>query len=158
MSKAKTPTKVLRAAHNRLSKSWTQGRWTPNYQGEGGYCIVGAICGRTVPQTNTLEGLGLTQAQKDALVLMGEAMDDFLDDHPERREESWKPEGHDDVATAPLSIIPHYNDSVLTHDEVLSITKLAIIKAETAQLMALDGIDDEEIDDLLEDLSGGDAA
>lgn len=150
MSKAKTPTKVLRAAHNRLSKSWVQGRWTPNYQGEGGYCIVGAICGRTVPQTNTLEGLGLTQAQKDALVLMGEAMDDFLDDHPDKRSGLRS----DDVATAPLSLIPNYNDSVLTHDEVLSITKLAIIKAETAQLMALDGIDDEEIDDLLEDLSG----
>lgn len=157
MSKAKTTTKVLRTALGRVQKGWKQGGWTPcSYEaqlhkegqdGSGyGYCIVGAVSG--------LSGVGhnYTDAQAEAMALIVESMAELAENRPDIAENLRQP-----VFAKPHDIIPVVNDGAgFTADDAQLVIKKALIKAETAELMALEGMDDEEIDDLLEDLNSVD--
>lgn len=157
MSKAKTTTKVLRTALGRVQKGWKQGGWTPDrfaaknnkdgYEDPGfGYCIVGAVTG--------LSGLGhtYTDVQAEAMALIVESMEELAETRPDIARNLRHPFG-----LKPHDIIPCVNDGIgFTADDAQLVIKKALIKAETAELMALEGMDDEEIDDLLEDLNSVD--
>lgn len=136
MSKASSPIKVLRTALKRVEKGWTQDTWHEfGVDGKHYVCLEGAIYGYCRPGEHEV-----TQAQREAdevvLAIIGEkygftsipTFNDF--------------KGR--VRLSERAYIMKQNRT--TVEEVMEVIKLAIIRLETTP----DGLDDEDIDDLLE--------
>lgn len=122
MSKANSPIKVLRTVFKRVTNGWTKQNWHYHdaVTGKNFVCLEGGIYGYCPADKHVA-----TEAQKRAIAIVEEII----------------AERHG------YSNIPNFNDAIETSQEdVLEVIKLAIIRLETTP----DGLDDEEIDDLLE--------
>ena len=117
MSNANKPTKVLRVAYRRLEKAWTKSKWANRNKQTGvtEVCIEGAIFG--FKDEKGVVNPACFMARDLVLEIIKEKYKD----------ERGNPKYHS---------IPHFNDApAVTHEMILEVTKLALIRAETGGLL-----------------------
>ena len=117
MSNANKPTKVLRVAYRRLEKAWTKSKWVHRNKQTGvtEVCIEGAIFGFKDAQGNT----------NPACVMARDLVLEII-------QEKYK----DEYGRPKYRSVPSFNDAEeTTHEMVLEVTKLALIRAETGGLL-----------------------
>lgn len=136
MSKANSVPKVLRVAIRRVEKSWGTGSWAKptgqkdeNGKAVWSVCLEGAIYGFCNKAS--------TDVQREAIALIEQILYERGLVHGSGRADS----------------IPGWNDAHATQDEVISLLKDALIRAETGGLMDPDEfeITQEELDEILKD-------
>lgn len=133
MSRANSVEKVLRTAIKRLEKRWGKKKWSQKGD-DGQYyvCLEGAVTGGCRNP--------LTQQQSQALTLIRGVI---AERYPEELIDAW---GNSCTAS-----IPNWQDvPERTLEEVLEVTKLALIRSETGGSDPEDSyINPDEVDDIL---------